>query len=104
MATNREDMPIYEALGISKEWTILNDARIQEELENAKTISDVMERIALIIKTGEFGEGEYTLSAYEKKLIFAGLNLGNVLINMKAQDAMHSMMRSLVEGRGKEKP
>jgi hypothetical protein len=104
MATNREDMAIHEALNISKDWTILNESRIQEDLDKSSTVSDAIEAIALRIKTEEFGEGDYTLSAYEKKLIFSGLHLGNLIVNMKAQDAMHSMIRSMIEGSGKEKP
>lgn len=104
MATNREDMAIYEALNISKDWTILNEARIEEDLDKSSTVSDAIEAIALRIKTEEFGEGEYTLSSYEKKLIFSGLHLGNLIINMKAQDAMHSMIRSMIDESRREKP
>ena len=99
MSTNREDMTIYEALDIPKDWTILNDARIQEEIENSETISDAIEAAILRIKTEEFGEGNYTLSAYEKKLIFSGLHLGNLILNMKAQNAMHEMISSIVRGK-----
>lgn len=104
MATKREDMAIHEALNISKDWTILNEARIEEDLDKSSTISDTIEAIALRIKTEEFGEGEYVLSSYEKKLIFSGLHLGNLIVNMKAQDVMHSMIRSMIEGSRKEKP
>jgi hypothetical protein len=98
--SNNEDMTIYEALDIPKDWTILNDARIQEEVENSETISEAIEAAILRIKTEEFGEGDYTLSAYEKKLIFTGLNLGNLILNMKAQNAMHEMLSSII---GKQK-
>jgi hypothetical protein len=72
------EMTVYEALSLTKEWTDHNAEELQVEMESNELVSSTMETTIKRIQTDCFGEGDYGLSEYEKKLIFAGFQMGQM--------------------------
>jgi hypothetical protein len=90
---------ITSALGVKDSWFKDNFETINEALSDSDTISDAMEQVANRIKVDEFGEGDYTLSIYEKKLILAGLQMGQILAQARGKQAVESMIHAILQGR-----
>jgi len=94
-----ENKKINEALGLTDEWRILTDARIEELFDSKETISEVMETEALTAKAQEFGEGSYELTAYEKKLVLSGFMIAQELHSRKMRAAAAEAMMGLLADR-----
>lgn len=94
---------ISRALGITDDWVNDNLEKIGQEFDDAESISDVIENTALRIKSEEFGEGEYTLSEYEKKLLFAGLQIGNVIVQMRKHSMANDLFDAILQEAKKRK-
>jgi hypothetical protein len=94
-----ESKNINEALGLTNEWRILTDARIEELFNSEETISDVMESEALTAKAQEFGEGSYELTAYEKKLVLSGFMIAQEMYTRKMRAAAAEAMMGLLADR-----
>jgi hypothetical protein len=90
---------ITSALGIEDTWFLENFELLEKALNDSDTVSDAMEQVANQIKVDEFGEGDYQLSLYEKKLILAGLQMGDVLAKAREKQAMESVIHALLQGR-----
>lgn len=94
MSKKEQPNEIHIALGLSKDWKILNEAYIEEDVNEGSTVTDVMEKIILRLKTECFGEDNYTISEYEKKLIYAGFMLSNDLTARRTISMMSSMIQN----------
>jgi hypothetical protein len=87
---------INEAMGISKEWKILTDARIEELIEAKDTISEVLETEILTIKEQEFGTGSYELTPYERKIALAGFMIAQEIHTRQMKAAAAEAMLGLL--------
>ena len=71
------------------------------EIGEKEKVSDVIETLLLDIKEEEFGEGKYEITAYEKKLLFAGMLLEKTLSSLvnksKGMDSLLEMLKMLGE-------
>lgn len=94
---------ISNALGIEDVWVNNNLEKVATEFEEAESISDVIENTALRIKGEEFGEGDYTLSEYEKKLLFAGLQIGNMIVQMRKHSMANDLFDAILQEAKKRK-
>ena len=94
---------ISRALGITDGWVNDNFEKVGQEFDDAESISDVIENTALRIKSEEFGEGEYTLSEYEKKLMFAGLQIGNMIVQMRKHGIADDLFSAILQEAKKRK-
>ena len=87
---------IGDALGLSPEWEKKNQENIVELLGEEKTVTEVMERLIKRIKNEEFGEEEYTISEYEKKLFFAGMEMSREMVKLAAYSQMFKGMLDMM--------
>ena len=94
---------ISRALGITDDWVNDNFEKVGQEFDDAESISDVIEHTALRIKSEEFGEGKYTLSEYEKKLMFAGLQIGNMIVQMRQHSVADDLFSAILQEAKKRK-
>ena len=89
---------IGEALGIGRDWANQTGDKVEETFAVAEKLSDIMEVLAIDIKQEEFGEGNYELTAYEKKLVYAGYLISQELNVMQAMAAKKELMMDLLLG------
>jgi hypothetical protein len=94
-----ESASINEAMGISKEWKILTDARIEELIDAKDTVSEVLETEILTIKEQEFGAGSYQLTPYERKIALAGFLVAQEIHIRKMKAAAADAMLGLLASR-----
>ena len=81
---------ITSALGISTQWEENNTENIINLLQSQTLVSDTIIKHAKNIKTEEFGEDiDTSLSLYEKKLIWSGMEIAKILIRQRP-NLMHS--------------
>lgn len=92
----KEKEPVYEALSLKREWAIINEANIKETVESSETVSETLEKMIMIIKEDEFGADVQEISVYEKKLIFAGLQVGNLLLQRQQETVMMETYQSIL--------
>ncbi len=95
-----EKETINEALGLSKEWRDITMEAVESRIMDAEKLSDVMEEIALVVKEDEFGEPGskgYDLTAYEKKLIYAGYMIAQEMHVLQAMAAKKEIMSDLIK-------
>ena len=92
----KEKEPVYEALSLKREWAIINEANIKETVESSETVSETLEKMIVIIKEDEFGADVQEISVYEKKLIFAGLQVGNLLLQRQQETVMMETYQSIL--------
>jgi hypothetical protein len=92
----KEKEPVYEALLLKREWTIINEANIKETIESSELVSETLEKMIKLIKEDEFGADVQEISVYEKKLIFAGLQVGNLLLQRQQESVMMETYQSIL--------
>jgi hypothetical protein len=92
----KEKEPVYEALSLQREWAIINEANAKETIESSETVSETLEKMITIIKEDEFGTDIREISDYEKKLIFAGLQIGNLLLQRQSEVVMMETYQSIL--------
>lgn len=97
-------MTVYEALGLSKDWIDQNSEELQAEMESHEKVSSTMETTIKRIQTECFGEGEYGLSDYEKKLIFAGFQMGQMEYRVSEARKFAAMIKGMKSLSGKTRP
>jgi hypothetical protein len=88
---------VYDGLALKREWAIVNEANIQDVVDECETVSDALERMVLLIKNQEFGVETTEISEYEKKLIFTGLQMGNMLLQRKSDAVMMETYHQVLE-------
>lgn len=94
--SKEESVSINEALGISHEWKVLTDDRIENLIDTKDTISELIESEALTIKAQEFGEGNYELTPYEKKLMLSGFMISKEIQSRQIRAAATEAMMGLL--------
>jgi len=91
-----EKTTINEGLGISTEWRDSADKKIEELVDNKGLVSDVIEKMILNIKVEEFGEEEYEITSYEKKLAYMGfMVLSEIYAREKAAERLDTLLGML---------
>ena len=93
-----KEMTVYEALGLSKKWTDSNSEQLQAEMESNELVSSTMETTIKRIQDDCFGEGDYGLSEYEKKLIFAGFQMGQMESRVAEARRFAAMIKGMKTG------
>lgn len=84
---------INEALGLSEEWRSITDKKIENLIDEEAHVSSVMEKMIAFLKEDEFGEGEYELSTYEKKLTYMGfMILSEMTAREKAVEKLDTLL------------
>lgn len=97
---NSQKETINEALGLTQEWRDFMIDAVESSVNKAEKLSDVMEDIALCIKTDEFGDPGskgYELTAYEKKLVYAGHMISQEIQHLQALVAKKEIMTDLLK-------
>jgi hypothetical protein len=84
---------INTALGISEEWRSATDKKIEQLIDDEGLVSDVMEKMITAIKEEEFGEGEYEITSYEKKLTYMGFM---ILSELMAREHAEQKLKDLL--------
>ena len=85
MSKNKET--ITEGLGIGDDkYFDLTRERVTKKLESLKTLSDVLEQVAEEVRDEEFGESNFRISQYEKKLMLSGFMVGCVRAEAKMDE------------------
>jgi hypothetical protein len=75
---------ITSALGISTQWEDTNVENIINLLQDEVRVSDAMIKHAKQVKAEEFGvDIDTSLSLYEKKLIWSGMEIAKILIRQR---------------------
>jgi len=96
-----EKESVNGALGISDTWKDTTISFIIDEIEKSDKVTEVVASILLDIKEEEFGEGNYELTTYEKKLLFAGMLLEKSLTSLakkaKGMESLLAMLKMLGE-------
>lgn len=92
----KEKEPVYEALSLQREWAIINEVNAKETIESSDTVSETLEKMISLIKEDEFGVESHEISTYEKKLIFAGLQVGNLLLQRQSETVMMETYQSIL--------
>lgn len=95
-----EKETISDALGLSAEWRDNTVDAVESCLGEVEKLSDVMETIAIVVKEDEFGDPGskgYDLTAYEKKLIYAGYMIAQEMHVLQAMAAKREIMSDLVK-------
>jgi len=91
-----EKETINGALGISDAWKESTIRFCLDEITEQDRVTDVIKSLLLDIKEEEFGEGNYELTSYEKKLLFAGMLLEKSLAQIaKKASGMESLLAML---------
>lgn len=87
---------INTALGISEEWRSATDKKIEKLIDDEGLVSDVMEKMIAAIKEEEFGEGEYEITSYEKKLTYMGfMILSEMMAREQAAERLNDLLSML---------
>jgi hypothetical protein len=95
---------INEALGLSEEWRSIADKKIENLIDEEAHVSGVMEKMIAFLKEAEFGEGEYEISAYEKKLTYMGfMILSEMMAREKAAEKLETLLALLGGKRAMDK-
>jgi hypothetical protein len=81
MKKQKNKETIADALGLSTEWKRRADRRILRLMETKENISDIIEDFAYTTKDEEFGDGDWEITEYEKKLMLGGFMLGQALLH-----------------------
>lgn len=92
-----KEKTISEALNISDEWVVENESRIEDALLEMETVSDCMENLIMQIKTEEFGKGDYEISDYERKILFAGYLIGQLVVRQREAARMGSLIGHILQ-------
>jgi hypothetical protein len=92
---------VNEAMGISDSWKEATINFIVDEISESDKVTDVINSLILDIKEEEFGKGDYETTAYEKKLMFAGILVEKALSNLvnksRGVDSLLEMLKMLGE-------
>jgi hypothetical protein len=88
---------VYDGLALKREWAIHNETHIKNVVDECETVSDSLERMVLLIKNQEFDIETTEITEYEKKLIFTGLQIGNMLLQRKSDALMMQTYRQVLE-------
>jgi hypothetical protein len=91
---------ISDALGLSAEWRDNTVDAVESCIGEVEKLSDVMETIAIVVKEDEFGEPGrtgYELTAYEKKLIYAGYMIAQEMHLLQAMAAKKEIMSDIIK-------
>jgi len=75
---SKENETITEGLGIKEEYFDIAKERVLKKLKDLDTISDALESVAEEVRDEEFGDSNFRVSGYEKKLILSGFIMGCV--------------------------
>ncbi len=95
---------INEALGLSMEWRNVADKKIETLIDEEGLVSTVMEKMIAFIKEDEFGEGEYEITSYEKKLTYMGfMILSEMTAREKAAEKLDNLLGLLASMRKNDK-
>ena len=97
----KEKETITEALGLKPLWKKEADKLILYLLDNREKISDIIEEFALDTKQDEFGDGDYELTSYEKKLILGGFIMGQTLLHRTMRGSATEALIDLLSSTGK---
>jgi len=95
-----EKETINEALGLSQEWRDAAMNNVESCINESETLSEVMEKIAILTKEGEFGEPSakgYELTSYEKKLIYSGYMIAQEIHVLQALAAKREIMADMIK-------
>jgi len=95
-----EKETISDALGLSAEWRDNTVDAVESCISEVEKLSDVMETIAIVVKEDEFGEPGrtgYELTAYEKKLIYAGYMIAQEMHLLQAMAAKKEIMSDIIK-------
>ena len=93
-----EGQSIWEAMGIADQWTDKNFEELKKELENSETISEMLEKAATRVKDEEFGEGNYGLTEFEKKLMLVGFQAAQIMMELKQEAAKRAALMGMLKG------
>lgn len=86
---------ITGALNIPDEWLEKVHEQLEIKVLEKEAVSDVILESALELKEEEFGEGDYTLTEYEKKLVLLGFMMQSSIMRVKTKNAMFSFLESI---------
>ena len=78
---------IYGALGLSEEWKNSNESHLNNEIVENDTLSSTLLEAARRLKEEEFGEGDYKISDYERKLLITGIQISDLMMKVQAERA-----------------
>jgi hypothetical protein len=92
---------ITSVLGIEEGWFENMKNVAEEQFEENETVSDILERMAVIVKNDEFDMDLDidSLSVYEKKLIMVGYMSGVLHQGLKAKNQiLHTFSKMMGQG------
>lgn len=93
---SKKQETITEGLGIGDDkYFDLTRERVTKKLESLKTLSDVLEQVAEEVRDEEFGESNFRISQYEKKLMLSGFLVGCVRAEAK-MDELKTLLEMLM--------
>ena len=75
---SKENQTITGGLGIKEEYFDIAKDRVIKKFKDLDTISDALESVAEEVRDEEFGDSNFRVSEYEKKLILSGFIMGCV--------------------------
>ena len=75
---SKENETITGGLGIKEEYFDIAKERVLKKLKDLDTVSDALESVAEEVRDEEFGDSNFRVSEYEKKLILSGFIMGCV--------------------------
>ena len=75
---SKENETITGGLGIKEEYFDIAKDRVLKKLKDLDTVSDALESVAEEVRDEEFGDSNFRVSEYEKKLILSGFIMGCV--------------------------
>ena len=75
---SKENQTITGGLGIKEEYFDIAKDRVLKKLKDLDTVSDALESVAEEVRDEEFGDSNFRVSEYEKKLILTGFIMGCV--------------------------
>ena len=75
---SKENETITGGLGIKEEYFDIAKDRVIKKFKDLDTISDALESVAEEVRDEEFGDSNFRVSEYEKKLILSGFIMGCV--------------------------
>ena len=75
---SKENETITGGLGIKEEYFDIAKDRVIKKLKDLDTVSDALESVAEEVRDEEFGDSNFRVSEYEKKLILSGFIMGCV--------------------------
>ena len=89
----KEKETVYSALSLKREWAIVNEAVAEEIIDSSETVSETLEKMISKIREEEFGLDGIEISSYEKKLIFSGLQVGNLLLQRNVESSISRILK-----------